>query len=808
MSTIINPYHFGNPVKGSEMFFGREDIFQFIRQTLRGEHCDNAIVLHGQQRTGKTSILLQMRSRLDNTRDLCIFISLQSYAFEDLDEFLWALADGIIRALRREYRIDLPRPSRDEFMAEPRSFFENEFLNQVWSVIGERHLLLMLDEFNSLQEKVRDDKAEREIFWYLKHLMQQYERLNFLFSLSRSLEELKQEYASLFNVTLCKKISFLDRNAAYHLMTQPAEGYYQVKPAALARIYHLTSGHPCYTQLVCYCLFAQWRRQRTSSIKVQDVNQVLSEAMEYGSAVLMDAWGMLTPGEQTILAGMATAMGQDKCAVDVKEINQAWRRCNVSIPVDEMTKAIESLIARDIIVGRDKYTFAADLQRMWVQKNKRVEWVKEGIPDKFLEKMEREYEDAFLVWHQVLERRVEALQVTTADDHTKRNEHRLLEGSDLTEAKRWLEVRPVDLSQGEQDFIRTSQEKHAREERGRVRRRAFLVSLAAAGLSAAMGGTMWRILPPNPSPLTQEKPLFAYKGHTMPVNTARWSPDGTRIVSGSDDTNKSKRVLVWRTFTGETLMAYTGHTNEVKTAVWSPDGKRIASGGVDRTIQIWDASTGKTLQTCKGHSDEVRKVAWSPDGKYIASASWDTTVRIWDATTGESRRIYTGHTDQVWGVAWSPNGKYIASGSTDATVQVWEPLHITYNRLSGEQAVFTYHGHSDTVFTVAWSSDSGRIASGSRDLTAQVWNALTGSNAQTFHDHKNSVFAVAWSPSNTSIVSASLDKKLRVWNVTAGDILRIYNGHSNWVNYAAWSPNGKYIVSASDDTTVMIWQAP
>ncbi|HYU73317.1 MAG TPA: ATP-binding protein, partial [Ktedonobacteraceae bacterium] len=145
MSNIVNPYIVGSPVEGSEMFFGREDVFQFIRQTLRGQHCDNAIVLHGQQRTGKTSVLRQMRSRLDDARYLYIFMNLQSYALKDLDEFLWALADRIIRVLRREYRIDLPRPSRVEFMAEPRSFFENEFLNQVWSAIGERHLLLMLD---------------------------------------------------------------------------------------------------------------------------------------------------------------------------------------------------------------------------------------------------------------------------------------------------------------------------------------------------------------------------------------------------------------------------------------------------------------------------------------------------------------------------------------------------------------------------------------------------------------------------------------------------------------------------------------
>ncbi len=804
MSNIVNPYIFGNPIEGSEMFFGREDVFQFIRQTLKGQHRDNAIVLHGQQRTGKTSVLLQMRSRLDDTPYLCIFMNLQSYALKDLDEFLWALADRIIRDLRREYRIDLPRPSRGEFMAEPRSFFENEFLNQVWSAIGERHLLLMLDEFTSLQEKVRDGKSEREIFWYLKHLMQHYERLNFLFSLSRSLEELKQQYASLFNVTFCKKISFLESTAAYHLMTEPVKGRYKVKRAARERIYHVTFGHPCYTQLVCHCLFTQWRRQHTSSIKVQDVNKVLSEAMEYGSAVLLDGWGMLTPGEQTVLAGMATAIGQDNSAVDVKEVNQAWRRYNVSIPEDEMAKAIESLIARDIIVGQDKYRFAADLQRMWVQKNKRIEWVKEGIPALLLKKMEQEYEHVFLVWHQELKKSVQEWMAPTTDDRIKRNEHRLLKGSDLTEAMRWLEVRPADLSQDEQDFIRTGQEKHAQEEKGRYTRRVFL-GLAAAGLAAAVGGAMWRILPPvpNPSP-TQKKLLFVYRGHSDAVNAVVWSHDGKRVASGSDD----KTVQVWNAADGNLVYKYFGHSSGVNAVAWSPDGKRLASASDDYTSQVWDATTGKRLLIYH-HLKEVRDVAWSPDGQRIASASWDGTVQIWNAVTGERFLTYNGHAgSEVFGVAWSLDGKYIVSSGQYATVQVWDPT----NSAAAAQGkpIYTYTGHDSnfTVNRVAWSHDSRRVASASYDGTAQVWDATTGGKRTTYSNHTSWVLCVAWSPNDQYIASGSNDQSMQVWNAVTRDVLRTYTGHTNRVKGVAWSPDGKFLVTASDDTRVMIWQAP
>ena len=52
---------------------------------------------------------------------------------------------------------------------------------------------------------------------------------------------------------------------------------------------------------------------------------------------------------------------------------------------------------------------------------------------------------------------------------------------------------------------------------------------------------------------------------------------------------------------------------------FSPDGKRIVSGSDDKTLKVWDAATGQETLTLKGHTDAVRSVAFSPDGKRIVS---------------------------------------------------------------------------------------------------------------------------------------------------------------------------------------------
>jgi len=85
---------------------------------------------------------------------------------------------------------------------------------------------------------------------------------------------------------------------------------------------------------------------------------------------------------------------------------------------------------------------------------------------------------------------------------------------------------------------------------------------------------------------------------------------------------------------------------------FSPDGSTIVSGSDDKTIKVWDAGSlarhippspelsTPTLATASlelkaekqsAHSQAVRSVAFSPDGSTIVSGSVDQTIKVWDA---------------------------------------------------------------------------------------------------------------------------------------------------------------------------------
>jgi Tol biopolymer transport system component len=126
--------------------------------------------------------------------------------------------------------------------------------------------------------------------------------------------------------------------------------------------------------------------------------------------------------------------------------------------------------------------------------------------------------------------------------------------------------------------------------------------------------------------------LREMKGHSALARSCQFSPDDRLLASAAND------VRLWDVATGECRAVLDRHWDEVMAVAFSPDGTRLATGSRDTTVRIWDVEFGEEVAQLRGHSDYVYALAFSPDGTVLASASGDTTVRLWDTVPIRARR--------------------------------------------------------------------------------------------------------------------------------------------------------------------------
>jgi WD40 repeat protein len=244
-------------------------------------------------------------------------------------------------------------------------------------------------------------------------------------------------------------------------------------------------------------------------------------------------------------------------------------------------------------------------------------------------------------------------------------------------------------------------------------------------------------------------------------------------------------VRIWDANSGENLFVLRGHDEGVTSVTFSPDGSRIASGSWDKTARVWDANSGESLLVLRGHDEGVISVAFSPDGSRVASGSSDKTVRVWDTRSGESLLVLRGHDQGVPSVAFSPDASRIVSGSYDNTARVWDA--------NGGESLLVLRGHDEGVTSVAFSPDGSRIASGSSDRTVRVWET----DASVVHDSHRYAVEIA------SVLVASLLQRLILADAavaairsdralsddvraTAIRLAMVQGDDPDQLNYAAW----------------------
>jgi putative methionine-R-sulfoxide reductase with GAF domain/AAA+ ATPase superfamily predicted ATPase len=374
---IPNPYIVGTPLEaGSNLFFGREDLLAVIQEILAAAHQNN-LVLIGQRRMGKTSLLKQLRLRLDDSY-IPIYLDGQVMGLDPgMTQFFLNLATEITFALE-DRGFEFPQPNLEDFETSPAATFEHYFLPNVFRAIEQRNLLILFDEFEELERAVQRGHLDASIFGYLRHLMQHISNLSFIFCGTHRLEELAADYWNvLFNISLYKRIGYLAFEEAMHLVRQPVESFGMgYDDLALDKMWRVTAGHPYFLQLLCHSLVNRHNKTERNYITVADVNAALDEILSAGEAHFIYLWTESTSEERVVLVAISRMLPLTG-SIQAVQVNDYLVERGIRVERRDIREALHRLMLRDILKidemesgGESIYRWQLGLLGLWVEKYK------------------------------------------------------------------------------------------------------------------------------------------------------------------------------------------------------------------------------------------------------------------------------------------------------------------------------------------------------------------------------------------------------------------------------------------------------
>ena len=303
-----SPYVTGKELErgdlGSDkLFLGREAIMEQIANSIAEK--GNVVLLEGNRRAGKSSILRHMEGPGFMQDWLCIYCSLQGGEGDEgkeglpTREFFVELSRGIAKGICQldQFSSGVPLPDGTRSLpaqlglgltkkirtgiseGNPFSDFR-DYIESVLELLSEKNtgLVLMIDEFDKLQAGIDNGITSPQVPENIRFLVQNNSRLTAILTGSKRLQRMRQEYYSaLFGLGTRITVSELDRDSAALLVQNPVDQFYKFTKDAVDYLVHMSGGQPFVIQCICNQIFEEAKKMKRKTVNRKEVERSIDQ---------------------------------------------------------------------------------------------------------------------------------------------------------------------------------------------------------------------------------------------------------------------------------------------------------------------------------------------------------------------------------------------------------------------------------------------------------------------------------------------------------------------------------------------------
>ena len=308
---VPNPYILGTPIYAdkSHMFFGREKVIEQIK----GNFADSAniVVLQGNRRIGKTSILLQLEQEMAINKWIPICVNLQEVpassvsphgtdhrkGFDQANFYFWiarAIQKRILRVfgeLAEDDQEKVPSPDtlavlksfdvKDIYRAEIPFQAFLDFVGLMAETISPYSVYLMLDEFDKVNESIENGKMAPDVLDNVRQLFQGSSSLSGLICGSLNLTRHRQDYWSvLYGIGKNIRLSHLLDEEANSLIAEPIRGAIGYSEQLLKVLRYNSANQPMVLQWLASFIYDEMCREGRRVVDVETVVKALDYVLD------------------------------------------------------------------------------------------------------------------------------------------------------------------------------------------------------------------------------------------------------------------------------------------------------------------------------------------------------------------------------------------------------------------------------------------------------------------------------------------------------------------------------------------------